>query len=272
MIFKVFTAVLFFSLFISLSAQNSKASKLQNYYETFQYTKVISKADSIINSKIAVEKDELLRIYTLKAASHFTLGEMVNSRKTFIEILKIDDSFILDNTLFSPKLHEYFNSIKSEFKDIMDLKNQSENEDPINDSFISRNSSLTGSAVVKSLLLPGFGHFDFNNDSKGWVLSIVSSLTLGSMIYFIADTYSKEGKYLTEKDPLLLESAYKNYNTAYKTRNALIFAYAAVWLYSQIDLLFFSGGLRSDYYSKIQIIPNHTFPTQDLKISFTIGF
>ena len=197
---------------------------------------------------------------------------MPDSRKTFVDILKIDSNYELDNAQFSPKLQEYFNNIKSEFQDILELKNDSQNKEPGNISNISTSDQFSPGAVIKSLLLPGLGHFDSNNNTKGWTLTIISSLTLGSMIYFIADTYSKEEKYLKERDPILLGSAYDKYNKSYQIRNSLIFAYVAIWLYSQIDMLFFSNDTNSFELSTSKFNNLYSISNNKFEISFSLSF
>ena len=60
------------------------------------------------------------------------------------------------------------------------------------------------------------------------------------MIYFIVETDSKHKDYLTETSPHIIEGKYQKYNDSYKIRNLLIFSYAAVWIYSQLDLFLFT--------------------------------
>jgi hypothetical protein len=71
-------------------------------------------------------------------------------------------------------------------------------------------------------------------------LTSVGAVSLGAAIYYAVDSNTKEKKYLDETDPALIPSLYSKYNTSYKLRNFSLLSFAAVWLYSQIDLLFFS--------------------------------
>ncbi len=47
------------------------------------------------------------------------MSEFENSRKSFIEILKIDENFNLDSSQFSPKLITFFSDVKKEFLEIL---------------------------------------------------------------------------------------------------------------------------------------------------------
>ena len=44
----------------------------------------------------------------------------------------------------------------------------------------------------------------------------------------------------------LIQNKYDTYNSAYKIRNTLIVTSVVLWLYSQIDLLFFSDDLFAE--------------------------
>ena len=99
--------------------------------------------------------------------------------------------------------------------------------------------------MLRSLILPGWGHFYSSDDTKGYILSSLSAVTLGVMIYSIFDTQTKENEYLAETTPLLIQEKYGQYNSSYKTRNILIASYALLWMYSQIDLLYFSANNSS---------------------------
>ena len=63
---------------------------------------------------------------------------------------------------------------------------------------------------------------------------------MASGIYYIVKTNSREHDYLNETDRQKIAEKYDDYNSAYKTRNILLGAYAAIWTVAQLDLLFFS--------------------------------
>ncbi|OGV88193.1 MAG: hypothetical protein A3J88_01340 [Melioribacter sp. RIFOXYB12_FULL_38_5] len=71
----------------------------------------------------------------------------------------------------------------------------------------------------------------------------LSTANLAAMIYYVFDTNKKEDAYLKETNKFLVDQKYASYNSSYKTRNILIATYAALWIYSQIDLHFFNNTL-----------------------------
>ena len=224
-------------------------NNLQNLYESFNYQKVISQSEELLLDKERFTKENLIIIYTLKASSQYSISDFENSRKSFIEILKIDENFDLDSSQFSPKLVDFFNDVKKEFLEILDVKEESDlhksnlDKNPVLDS---NNYNEKNIAIAKSIILPGLGHLHLNDNPKGWILTSASTITLGSMIYFIFDAQNKEKEYLAQTKPDLIKMKYDSYNGSYKIRNFLIGTYIAIWLYSQIDMLFFSDQLESN--------------------------
>jgi len=92
--FKTFTFIMFFLLFSHFSAQSNKdISELKNYYRSFDFNSLVIKADSVLEEYSNLNDTVLIEIYTLKAASYYNLGDMDNSRKTFVEILKIQNNY-----------------------------------------------------------------------------------------------------------------------------------------------------------------------------------
>jgi hypothetical protein len=254
---KIFAALIlyFISSYPMLFAQSSNDIRiLQKHYESFEYSKVISEANNLLLDKNRFSDQSLINIYILKAASHYAMSDKMNSRKSFIELLKIDDEYKLDNVTYSPKLITFFNEVNKEFLDIIKAngeKHKSEKEVDTANIIQQTNISNTefNTALAKSLSLPGWGHLHLNNDTKGWILTSVGTAALGSMIYFIFDSNSKEKDYLSETNSQLIQTKYDEYNKSYKVRNTLIAAYAVIWIYSQIDILFFTNELGSKYIS-----------------------
>jgi hypothetical protein len=161
--------------------------------------------------------------------------------------LKIDDSHDLDPVEISPKIINFFNEIKQDYsavnqEEIPINENMGEDltEEQTYQNIINKKNKVYQHSLLRSFAAPGWGHLYLSGSSKGWILTTASTAALGSMLYFIYDANQKETDYLNETNKTLIQEKYDEYNTSYKIRNGLIFTYAAIWLYSQIDLLFFS--------------------------------
>jgi len=209
-------------------------------FKSFRYAEVISIADSILDQDSLFSHSDLMEIYRMKAISHFSLGEEIYAKNCFNEILKNDPRFKLDPVQNSPKIITFFNQIKLDY-----LQNQITNNETTSygqtNELLKTNTTLYSqksmkSAVIKSILLPGWGHFQIERKKSGTLLVIASVLTLPPAVYYSYETYNREKDYLNEINSIDIEKKYNRYNESFKLRNGFLAAYAVIWLYSQWDL------------------------------------
>lgn len=234
-------ARLIYILFIAciLIAQENSIEQLRQKYISFNYDEVIKLADEMIISG-EYSSEQLVEIYQLKGMAQYSIGKEIPARSSFEELLKLDSNFSMDPNRVSPKIVSFFNDIKVAYQ------SELEQERPILDSLrIVRQSMMLANenyknAVVKNLVLPGWGQFQMGNTVKGLVYSILGAASTATAIAYIIKTNDKESAYLNETDKSLIGAKYDEFNSAYKTRNLLITAAAAVWVISQIDILFFT--------------------------------
>lgn len=257
-------------------AQVNNIEFLKKNYQSFNYTSVITTAEKILRNN-NIDEDTKIEIYTLKAASHFILNDQSNTRKSFIEILKLNDAFELNKTVYSPKLIKFFDEIKTEFIEVRNSKKTKTLEKPIKKQLnsIKSNTNLNqnwNSAIAKSIILPGWGHLSLEQNTKNWLLISASTISLGSMIYYIFDTNRKEKDYLIEINQDIVQQKYDDFNKSYKIRNMLIITYAAIWLYTQIDLLFVTTDLGSKNFSAASINTKSVYKKENIQLSFQFSF
>jgi TM2 domain-containing membrane protein YozV len=112
--------------------------------------------------------------------------------------------------------------------------------------------------IIRSLIFPGWGQLYNNNKLKGWILTSLGAITISSAVYFIIDSNNKQKKYLNDVNLSTIQNNYNEYNTSYKLKNISIISFIAVWVYSQIDILFFSQ--------------NNSLPLTQLKTNFMNQF
>ena len=244
---KLIVTSILLALFCTVIYGQNKADlkKLNREFQLFNYSKVISLADGFIADKGGFSKDELIEIYLLKGISHYSLGESELVKESFFEILNLDNNYKINSSQVSPKIIREFEKLRIEY-DRTNIKKEFTSVVKIDTLYkvdtllLKPNNKLYSETVIRSMVFPGWGHFYSGNRTKGWILSAANSVTLGSMLYFIYDTNRKESSYLNEIDPTLIEEKYSYFNKSYKIRNSLIAAYAVLWIYTQIDILFFS--------------------------------
>lgn len=275
---RLFLRILYFLYllfaFISAQHQSDAVERLAKPFKSFNYAEVTSIADSILTEDSLLTSTDKIEIYRLKALCHFSLGEELYAKNCFNEILKIDPRFKLDPVQNSPKIISFFNQIKLDFLQNQIIQNETQpirqNDGPTKTNFTLYQQKSMKSAVLKSLVLPGWGHLYLEKKKPGIILTLGSMITLPSMIYFIFDTNQKEKDYLNETNSDAIQVEYKEYNQSYKIRNGLIAGYTLIWLYSQWDL--FSGNNQSQLLMFQPVIlknnTGHTIFTAQLKYHF----
>lgn len=213
-------------------------------FESFEYNSVIELSNSILGNDSTLLLSDKIDLLIMKGVSFYSIAEIDSSRATFIDLLKLDPTHSLDPVRISPKIISFFNTVKNEFEEISSAAMESSNHNVSTSAEISVfNNKLYTNSIVRSLILPGLGHLYAENKSGNWLLTSLSAANLGAMIYFIVETNNREQKYLNETSLSNIAGRYDDYNESYKIRNILIASYAAIWLYSQIDLMFNSDEL-----------------------------
>lgn len=228
----------------SLNTQDS-LSIMKKRFDQFKYGDVISIANKLLLKKTPLTRDNILNIYKLKGISHYSLSEDDAAKKSFIEILRIDTSYTLDSNKVSPKIISFYKQVKASYiqqqKDI-----EARTVVRIDTVFIPKveydvnHESRLKNAIARSLIVPGLGQLYLDVNFKSVFLTILGSASLAASVYYFITSEKKEKDYLIEADPGLIEAKYADYNDAYRYRNISLISFGVVWLYSQMDLLFFS--------------------------------
>lgn len=263
-----------------LKGQSSEIfDKIVSEYESFNYEEVVRLADIALEDTSRFSTANLIEIYLMKSVAHFTTNEEDSVRKSFIEILKIDNDYKLNPLTFSPKIVNLFEKVKDEFTQIVgDLNEPDEEQSPVtilppvntitDTLFVTEYKGFAPWTYLKSAVLPGWGHIDTGDDVKGYILTGVSFVLAGTAVYYAIETASREKEYLNSSSPEKISENYKSYNSAYQIRNGLILGYISVWFYSQFDLVL-TGEIENNTISSVSgagDIPS------DLNISFSIRF
>lgn len=237
---KLFTYFLVLFCWQIIIAQDISLEELQRRYTSFEYKEVIQMADELLQFGIN-SSDELLQVYELKGMAHYTLGEESLAKSTFEALLRVNPNYAMDQRRVSPKIVGFFNEIKINFL------NGREQDKPILDSLMVLKANLLTQhdeykkAVIKNLILPGWGQFHLDEPVKGFIYSFLGVVSTASTIILISKTNDREKDYLNETNKDLIPAKYDEYNSSFKTRNILIAGAALVWLISQIDMFFFTS-------------------------------
>lgn len=252
-------------------AQEVSYQKVKQLYEKFDNENVIKVSDQLLQQG-GLSDSLTIDVHLMRANIFYQNGDELSIKKSFENILIIKKNYTPDQSNISPKLIAIFNEVKTEYLRNHPDEKQPQDSTQIKQEIKSIDPYVMKSAVAQNILLPGLGQFYIGNNTKGWFTTSVSTLSLGIMIYSILNTNTKEDAYLKETDKLLIQQKYDDYNKSYKFRNVMIISYAVVWLYSQIDLLFFSNGEKDskDKLSNTNYFNITSTQLSELQINFRV--
>ena len=221
-------------------------SLMTKRFDQFKYADVISIANKLLLKRAPLTREQILDIYKLKGISHYSLSEDDAAKKSFIEILRMDTSYVLDSTKVSPKIISFFKQVKQNY-----IQQQKEIEARtvvrIDTVYVPRveydieHEDVIKGAIARSLIIPGLGQLYLDFNFKSVVMTVLGSASLASSIYYLINTEHKENAYLIETNPEMISSRYHEFNDSYKKRNISLVTFGVIWIYSQLDLLFFSN-------------------------------
>lgn len=264
--------ILIFS-YTGFSQDENILQDISRKFESFKYDSVITTADSLLSLTDSLSDQTLVELYRMKGISHFSLDQNKLAEESFLAILKIDSTFHLDSAKTSPKIISFFNETRTEFKQHTQFENLS--EQAVDTIYITQKIpdpeieyKIKG-AFFRSILLPGLGHLYLNDSFKGWFLTALSSASLVSSVYFIFDTETKRDGYANETNINKVAGKYDEYNSAYKKRNFSLIAFAALWVYSQIDLLLFSDFTSPQIVEQVNVGYNDL---RGIQLNFNVTF
>ncbi len=235
-----------FSIITLLPQDNKEIIRdLTQKFRDFEYQQVIEDADTLLKETEKFSNPEVIEIYRMKGISHYALMDDSEARLSFIEILKIDTSYSLDPSYTSPKIITFFSDVKNEYLVSIEGKEEEIVITKYDTVYVPVTYRDTVSeynlrqALMRSVFIPGTGHLYLQSNLKSWLLTFLSAASIGSGIYFAIDANKKEKIYLEESNANEVGEKYNDYNFSYRMRNLAFISFAALWIYSQLDLLFF---------------------------------
>lgn len=252
-----FPAILCFLPVLFLSAQDNEQiiQQLTQDFRDFEYRQVIEISDSLLKSQEKFSNPDLIEIFRMKGISHYALLDDSEARLSFIEILRIDSSYVLDPSYTSPKIITFFSDVKNEYLASIEGKEEQVVITKYDTVYVPEVYRDTISeynlkhAMIRSIIIPGTGHLYLKSSIKSWVLTFLSVASIGTGIYYSIDTNKKEKIYLQERNSNETSEKYNDYNFSYRMRNLAYITFAAIWVYSQLDLLFFIDKEEPGIYS-----------------------
>ena len=169
---KILLVILFF-IHLGFSQQEPELlPKLKNSFVAFEYEKTIVLADSVLLSKDSLSGNDLVDVLRMQAIAHFSLDNLTEAENSFLNILEIIPNFTLSESETSPKIIAFYNKIKLEYLSGQ-VNHNPNNENKEQARIIELQQTLENykAGMLRSLVLPGWGHYYIDEDVKGLILN-----------------------------------------------------------------------------------------------------
>jgi len=230
--------------------------KVRQIFKQFEYQAVIDSSTRLLHSADSFDTTDVVELYRLLAVSYYSITRMDSALASFIELIRLDPAYQLDKRENSPKIIAFFEEIQRTYPPASFPDNIPTTNSVLDTIWIT--SPVANRTIACSMLLPGTGHRQIGKQTKGWILSAAAVATLGTAVYFTITTNQLETEYLNALEKADIALKYDDYNRAYRVRNSAWVLFGAVWLYTQIDLLFLSEDIYSEKGISVKLSPFYT--------------
>jgi tetratricopeptide (TPR) repeat protein len=205
---------------------------VQQKYADFEYDQVIALSEELLSGAAGLSQSDSLELYRLQAIAYYSLLDMSGALKAFSTLLDLNPEYRLSVINTPPKVITFFNDLKA-----LQPEPQTKTVTIVHHDTLYQQAIFPGRQIAFSMLLPGLGHIQTEESTKGWILLAAGTASLAATIYYGIDAADKEEKYLKESNRDQIETLYNSYNDAYRLRNTFLSLFGAIWIYTQIDLL-----------------------------------
>lgn len=238
-------------------------------YNQLDYDQATSKAQAALKNYQGLTPEQITELHEVLAFIYFSEDKLSLSRQHFESAISLTPSLELDSLYVSPIIINFFNQLKHE----RDLK-QSESENATSTVRYLVIRDPRPPAVIRSLVLPGWGQLYKGEKSKGIVFSGLWGLgVIGSVVAH----FGREGahnRYLSATGQSEFDSRYDTFKTWHKARNSLLLFSAGVWAVTFADALLTGKPTEPnamDARSKpLSVLP--AISPQSARITFAVAF
>ncbi len=206
--------------------------EIQEAYEQLNYQEADIKARAALHDYQSFSPAQLTEIHKILGLIGFSSGATDQARQQFELALAITPDLQLDPLYVSPKILEFFESIKTE-------RLSREQDIGASDQqirYVVVEDPRPG-AAMRSMVLPGWGQLYKKEKRKGLVLTgLWTAGLIGTAVAHFARN-NAEDTYLAETDPARVDARFDDFNRLHKIRNNLALFSAGVWLFSYLDAI-----------------------------------
>jgi len=204
--------------------------KIIKEYNALNYRQAEHNAKQALLNYHKFTSAELVEVHKYLALIYYAQGKLDDSQKEFETSLSLNPDLVLSSLYVSPKIINFFNRVKTEFK----LKSQTDEKFALKYVFVEDKRIGAG---LRSLALPGWGQIYKGEKKKGITLISLWTASLGGLLVTHLQYNNALQKY-KDAEEFKIESKYKTYNSLYKARNSIAVFAGALWLYAYFDATF----------------------------------
>lgn len=230
----VFLLAWFCLLSLRVAAQTDNQQRIQeirNAYEGLDFPVAEARILSALGDFEQFTPAQLSDIHTIYAMIHFARNDITLAEAQLEQALQLTPSMTLDTLETPPQLIEIFEALKTR------QRSESSTEDSIDNARYVLVYDPRPGAVMRSMVLPGWGQVYKGQHRKGWLLAGLWGLTAGGTVVAHVLRRNAEKSYLNATLPNDIQDRFKTFDTWHKVRNNLFLSAAGVWVFSYLDAL-----------------------------------
>ena len=220
------------ALFQPVFAQQNNRQILEdirNAYEGLDFAVAEARITAALAEYEQFTPTELSEIHVIYALIYFARNELPAVESHLAQALQLNPSLTLDTLETPPQVLDLFSSIKQQENDPVATT-------PAEIRYLIVQDPRPA-AVMRSMLVPGWGQLYKEERKKGWLLVGLWGATAGGTLIAHANRSRTEKRYLASETQAQAASRYRPFDTWHKIRNNLFMAAAGIWVYSYIDAL-----------------------------------
>lgn len=250
------------------AAQAQESSLLESMLKAYQqlnYDRAEMYAGEILAAYDAYPLDVLTQVHTTLGIIKYTQNSQQEAREQFETALSLTPELSLDPALVSPKILSFFDTLKADL-----TTSSGAGGDTVNVRYIVLQDPRPA-AAMRSIVVPGWGHFYKGESKKGILLTGLWAATAGGTLAAHLGRQQARDRYRAARDPDDIAARYKTYNSRNKLRNGLALAAAGVWVFSYFDVLVKPVQISdSNSTASLALFPDTDFPYT--RLSFSLIF
>ena len=205
---------------------------IHNAYERLDFSVAEARIEAALKDYARFAPVELSDIHRIYALIFYARNDLESAREQLNQALQLSPTMALDAIETPPQLLEIFQEVKQAYEAQID---QNIPEAEVRYVIIH---DPRPAAVMRSMIVPGWGQLYKGEQKKGRLLIGLWSVTAGGAVLAHIGRKRAEERYLDALTPEDIASRYDTFDSWHKIRNNIFIGALGVWVFSYADALF----------------------------------